>query len=172
MTNTTSMPTEPETLPRFDPAYDEISSEVSFCLPYSRLLLIYRQIWTSVEVFLNQPGDVKHESNRFQYLIATLGRIADGVATEHKSKEGALTPEISRALLDVSEMPLFHERTKRNNQETTSIQPKKAKTTPVENMHATNTAAPATPSSASASTDKITGATTARAPPFPLSPFQ
>lgn len=62
-------------------------------------------------------------------MIAVLGRMADNMATEHKSTEGALTHEFSKALLDVSEMPLFHKPTKRKNQDTTPNQPKKAKPT-------------------------------------------
>lgn len=62
-------------------------------------------------------------------MIAVLGRMADNMATEHKSTKGALTHRFSKALLDVSEMPLFHKPIKRKNHDTTPNQPKKAKPT-------------------------------------------
>ncbi|KAH0027226.1 hypothetical protein KCU78_g4042, partial [Aureobasidium melanogenum] len=141
MANTTSMPTEPAMLPGFDPAPDDMSSE----------------FWASVRAFTNHPQDVKQKSIRFQSLIAVFGRMADNMAKEHGSTEGALTHEFSKALLDVSEMPLFHKPTKRKNQETTSNHSKKARTaldnTPKEVL-----------------TDKTNGAMTARPTPFSLSP--
>ncbi|KAG9658630.1 hypothetical protein KCU64_g4388, partial [Aureobasidium melanogenum] len=151
MANTTSMPTEPAMLPGFDPAPDDRSSE----------------FWASGNVFLDHPKDVKEQSHRFQYLIATLGRIADSRATRYKSKEGALTRKISKSLLDVSEMPLFRKRAKRKNEET-------------EVMYSDNVTTPNTPppphspgddpSRTSPSTTATRPATTARAAPLPLSP--
>lgn len=161
-----------------------MSSGVSFCLPHSRVLLIYRQFWASVNVFLDYPEDVKEQSRRFQSLVVTLGRIADSKATKHKSKEGALTREISKALLDVLEMPLVHKREKRKNTQTTPKQAKKAKTSqdnsPDEVMYSADITTPDTPpppyspgeerSGTSPPTDDIRPATTARAAPFLLTP--
>ncbi|KAG9756426.1 hypothetical protein KCU73_g4928, partial [Aureobasidium melanogenum] len=168
MTNTASMSTEPATSPGFDPTQDEMFSG----------------FWASVNLFLDHPKDVKDQSHQFQHLIATLGRIADSKATKYKSKEGALTREISRALLDVSEMPLFRKREKRKNTEITPKQPKKAKTLhnngPEEVMYSANVTTPDTPpppytpedepSGTSPPTNDTKPATTARAAPFPLSP--
>ncbi|KAH0029410.1 hypothetical protein KCU78_g3354, partial [Aureobasidium melanogenum] len=168
MTDTTSMPTEPAMLPGFDPTPNDMPSE----------------FWASVNAFLNHPKDVKEQSHRFQYLIATLGRIADSNATKHKSEEGALTRDISKALLDVSEMPLFRKRAKRKNEETIPKQPKKAKispdNTPEEVMYSDNVTTPDTPPPTYSPGGKPSGtnppinntkpATTDRAAPFPMSP--
>ncbi|KAH0364857.1 hypothetical protein KCU65_g6513, partial [Aureobasidium melanogenum] len=114
-----------------------------------------------------------------------LGRIADSKATKHKSKEGALTREISKALLDVSEMPLFRKREKRKNTQTTPKQAKKAKTShdnsPDEVMYPANITTPDTPpppyslgeepsGTSPPTTNETTPVTTARVAPFPLSP--
>ncbi|KAG9533379.1 hypothetical protein KCU93_g446, partial [Aureobasidium melanogenum] len=155
-------------LPGFDPTPNDMPSE----------------FWASVNAFLDHPKDVKEQSHRFQYLIATLGRIADSKATKHKSEEGALTRDISKALLDVSEMPLFRKRAKRKNEETVPKQPKKAKispdNTPEEVMYSDNVTTPDTPpppyspggkpSETNPPINNTEPATTARAAPFPLSP--
>ena len=106
------------------------------------------------------------------------------MATRHKREKGALAREISKALLDASEIPLFRKREKRKSQEKTSHQPKKAKTiqnnTPEEIMYQADATTPEAPPPSYASADEPSLATlstnttdsvmTARLAPFSLSP--
>ncbi|KAH0340598.1 hypothetical protein KCU81_g6724, partial [Aureobasidium melanogenum] len=112
MDKTASMPTEPATYPGLTQARMRCLQHFGHTSMFS---------WTVQRTSRSSLTDI-------QSLIATLGRIADSKATKHKSKEGALTREISKGLLDVSEMPLFRKREKRKNTQTTPKQAKKAKT--------------------------------------------
>lgn len=60
----------------------------------------------------------------------------DANDVKDKLKEGSLTLKISKTLLDVFEIPLFHKCTKRKIERTTPSQPKKAENTTIEVMHA------------------------------------
>lgn len=106
--------------------------------------------------------------------------MADNMATEYKSTEGALTHEFSQALLDVSEMPLSRKPVKRKSGATISNQPKKARPTLDDTREVAvclaNTTAPDTPphassdepSPASSSINKDNRVATVRPAPFAL----